>query len=539
MATRTSADIQSNEDYVDLVMKPGEGLGSEYTHDVHHEDESNHQRHDLPEGKQGSLKGEAKDEKEADARKKEAPDKLNNFDGKWMNLFKFPKVNGTVNSKIHRNETSKSETEEQIKERENGKMIELQNDADNLAKLIAESSKNVVNPIKIKDAAANLEKKVEELHSDVVNNFVNNAEAIEKSKGEGKISKNISEAGGDKKVDNNDDKGRNDKVDNANLEGDGKKEKFAAETKKAKGKFCANCGSKIPKAGEVINKPIVPKLSKSDKENKTESKLNKNANFTDAKLENEKKDNATQEWIADANHAVNFGYNGGVVEGEERATKGGKDDSEKNPKAAQDKTKNNKEEKNKKVCSDCGTKVPKPGDKDDGKLIVPKLTGTNETKIENSFAKEEGTKSGGGEIKTKEGKKGKKVCSDCGTKVPKPGDKDDGELVVPKLTGTNESETEKGFKEEEGTKNGDGKIKTNEGKKGEKVCSDCGTKVPKPGDKDDGELIVPKLTKDNETEKTFGGNSLKEKTIKVENVDKNESFDLDDDAQEITEGNYR
>ena len=559
MATRTSADIQSKEDYVDLVMKPGESLTSSFSHELHHEDDSHHQRHDMPHEEDGISKSDAKDVDEV-ARQKSDQESLNNFDGKWMNLFKFPKVNRTVASSVHQNVTSRkaaNETAEQIEEREIGKMVELQNEADSLAKLVEESSKKKVSPDEVKNAAANLERKAEELQKDVIENFVNRSESKAKNKETGTQEKGNARAEGDKNEDEKNRKTTADKVSKGN-------EKMSWKGKQGdEGEGdCSNCGSKIPKPGEKVKGPIVPKLSKGENKTMVESDANKTES---GNLFNGKKDSNDSK--IDENQAVKSGQSTYFKDDSPKDEMGSLEKSLKEKKI---KAKAKEKQKSMKDCKDCEIKAPKPGDKDDGKLIVPKLTGANETKEENGFVGNEGDKKkvdkvvektdGKGEKSKSKGfngnektSKSSKDCNNCQGQIPKPGDKDDGKLIVPKLTGANETKEENGFVGNDGDKTKVDKVVEKTDGKGEKSkskgfngnektsksskdCNNCQGRIPNPGDKDDGELIVPKLTKENETEKTTQHSKFRKINIHVPVPDKSESFDLDDDAQDITEG---
>ena len=604
MATRSSADIQSTEDYVDLVMKPGEDLAADKA-----SSEGPSQRHDTPDQSRGGNspkksgwrdkmrnKGsESGDLNSADTRDTESDKNIVNFNQKWDNLFKFPKVNSTVDTNVRTNVTTKNETTKDWKGADADKMVELEKGAYDLAKMIQDGSgKN--DPAKIKDAAKQLEEKVANLQKNVLQNLATAKDkTLSKLKSESKTEK----AG--------------------KLDGKGKDKKL-----------CSNCGTKVPKPGEKDEdgKLIVPKLSgANDSVTTTGFKDQKDASSSDevnkqnVKVKEDGKARLNGEKVCPTCGAKvpkpgDKDENGNLIvpkisETDDTSSKNGFKEDE-NAKAGGEtvKAKEDKEVKAKegKVCSNCGAKVPKPGDKDeDGNLIVPKLSGANETSENAGFNDNESAKVGEDTVKAKENKdlKGGKVCPTCGTKVPKPGDKD-GNLIVPKLSGTEEKPTESGFKEDENAKVTGQTVKANEDKdsKATTVCPNCGAKVPKPGDKDeDGNLSVPKLSGTNETssnsgikedksskvdaeveqekasydgtnelkvqelKNTQGKHDEKESTAEAQKLtpgnqtneildqsalkenktvmvidkgtpDRSESFDLDDDSQEITEGNY-
>eukprot|EP00795_Rhopilema_esculentum_P015201 gene15201-6403_t len=467
MATRTSADIQSTEDYVDLVMKPGEGISS-----VSHQEAS--QRHQTPEQfmfrnkkKTGWRDGISQND-EAEVRSNE---KLLNFDNKWQNLFKFPKGNKTVDSSVPRNLTLKNETG-LSKEIASNKMLEVESNAKSLAKMIEDgSSRNAIDPAKIKEAAKNLEDQVETLQDEVLQTFANESVAIEKEKEEGK--------------------------DKSSLQKD-KKEKDEKKFSKEKNKNCTDCGTKVPKPGDPAdNSTLVPKLKKGGDNNGTSSAFDANNTVKDdpseKKVENEKAKNVengqkeTKKKVDEDKEDKDQRDNG------EKKTKGeaeSNSDSKKNPKkgtktAALDKGKH---------CKDCGTKIPKVGNKtDDGKLAVPKLTGDNDTTVANGFKQGQAALEKQKEVKTNDKGAGKSASD-------------------------NKEATMKAEK---------------------KPCKNCGGKIAKPGNKtDDGKLIVPKLSKTNtNSSQNAYQNALANEKLILQNVqvDKEESFDLDDDAQEITE----
>lgn len=607
MATRSSADIQSTEDYVDLVMKPGEDLAADKA-----SSEGPSQRHDTPDqsrggnnpiksGWRGKVRNKGNESgvsSSADTRDTESDKNIINFNQKWDNLFKFPKVNKTVDTNVRTNVTTKNETTKDWKGTDADKMVELEKGAYDLAKMIQDgSSKN--DPTKIKDAAKQLEEKVTNLQMNVLQNL-----AAVKDK---KLSK---------------------------LKSESKTEKAGKIDEKTKDKkLCSNCGTKVPKPGEKDDdgKLIVPKLSGANESSTTSS-------FKEEKGASSSGEIKTQSVKDKENGKV--GLNGKKVCptcGAKVPKPGDKDEngnlivpkiSESNETSSENSFKGketarvagetakamaDKEVKAKegKICPDCGAKVPKPGDKDeDGNLIVPKLSGTKETSAKAGFKDDENAKAKEETVKSKEKTdlKGSKVCPTCGTKVPKPGDKDeDGNLIVPKLSGTKEKSNESGFKEDENGKVPGETVKAKDKNlKAAKVCPNCGAKVPKPGDKDkDGNLIVPKLsgtnetssdngvkegkssevgaeverekasfdgtkdgkaqglkntqenvakpgekdgkavaqklTQENETKEILDQSALKEnKTVMVIDKgtpDRSESFDLDDDSQEITEGN--
>ena len=463
-------------------MKPGESFTSSFSHEIHHEDVS-HQRHDMPHEEEASSKFTTKEDSDAKTQEKEASDTLNNFDGKWVNLFKFPKVNRTVDSNIRHNVTSKNETEEQIEERETAKMIELQNEADGLAKLVEESSKRKIDPNEVKDAAAKLERKAEALQTDIIYNFVNRSGSDKNRKETEKTREN-----GERSSDKTEDKGDgNDKTDKEIKKLNGKDGKDRVDGGKGN---CPDCGAKIPKPGGKTNDPVAPRLSKGDNETAIDNEANKTKttnDFTDTKV------NGTKTLKTSDNRVLKLGYKGYFKkeDGKPKAEKGSLEGSSKGKKI---KANTKEEQKNGKECSDCGTKVPKPGKgSDSGELIVPKLTGNNETEDKNSFSE-------GQEEKT------------------------NGVKNVKNING----------KENEADSLGKNGNRTNS--KSGKGCKNCQGNIPKPGEKEDGKLVVPKLTKGNETEKKLRQSEFKNVNVKTAKSEENESFDLDNDAQEITEG---
>ena len=477
MATRTSADIQSTEDYVDLVMKPGEGISS-----VSHQEAS--QRHQTPEQfmfrnkKKAGWRDGISQNNDAEVRSNE---KLLNFDNKWQSLFKFPKGNKTVDSSVPRNLTLKNETG-LSKEIASNKMLEVESNAKSLAKMIEDgSSRNAIDPAKIKEAAKNLEDQVQTLQDEVLQTFANESVAIEKDK-----DSNLGE--------------KEEGKDKSNLQKD-KKEKDEKKFSKEKNKNCTDCGTKVPKPGDPAdNSTLVPKLKNGRDNNGTSSAFD--ANDTGKNDPSEKKDeneqskdveigqkettNKVDEDKEDKNQRDN---------GEKKTKKktGSNNNSKKNPKKG---TKTAALDKGK-PCKDCGTKIPKVGNKtDDGKLAVPKLSGDNGTTVANGFRQTQAA------------------------------------LEEQKKVKTQDKETEK-------TAN-DNKESTMKAEK--KPCKNCGGKIAKPGNKtDDGKLIVPKLSKTNtnSSQNAYQSALANEKLI-LQNVqvDKEESFDLDDDAQEITEGKH-
>ena len=524
MATRTSADIQSTEDYVDLVMKPGEDLAADKA-----SSEGPSQRHDTPDQSRGgnspkksgwrdktrSKGSESGDLSSGDTRDTESDKNIVNFNQKWDNLFKFPKVNSTVDTNVRTNVTTKNETTKDWKGADADKMVELEKGAYDLAKMIQDgSSKN--DPAKIKDAAKQLEEKVANLQKNVLQNLAAAKDkTLSRSKSESKTEK----------------------------DGKGKDKKL-----------CSNCGTKVPKPGEKDEdgKLIVPKLSgtnesvtttgfKDEKGASSSGEVNKQnvkvKEDSKVRLNGEKvcptcgakvpkpgdKDENGNLIIPKISETDDTSSNNGFKE-DENVKVGGE-----TVKAQEDKEAKAKEGR---VCSNCGAKVPKPGDKDeDGKLIVPKLSGANETSDNAGFKDDESAKAGEENVKAKETTdlKGDKVCPTCGTKVPKPGDKDeDGNLIVPKLSGTAEKPTESTFKEDENAKVTGQAVKANEDKnsKATSVCPNCGAKVPKPGDKDeDGNLIVPKLSGTNETSSNGGIKEGKSSKIGAEVEQENANYD--------------
>ena len=470
-------------------MKPGESLTPFYTHGVHHEDE-HHQRQDMPHDEQGSSKSETnatKEDENVEMGKNEGESSLNNFDGKWMELFKFPKVNRTVDSNVHRNSTRKNETEEQVEEMETAKMMELEHDADVLAKLVEKSSTRNINPDKIKDAAKKLEWKAEKLQNDFLDSMFSRNRTEGSEIEEEKAGRNAARTNDDRSEDKKGSKNEEKEVKNGNQEVKQKeKDNKAVDSKKN----CSNCGAKIPKAGEKIEGSIVPKLSKGENETVAESENNISKiaeSVNDVKVSGTKDIAANDTRIAQSDHV-------GYFDTEDGKAKVEKGSSNKNDKGNKGKSKLKKEEKNRRGSSDCGPKVPIPGQiKDDGKLLVPKLTGTNETGGNVGFTGGYNDKSEGKNLKKLNGKEEKG---------------DEGESV----------------KEDAKSSNG-------------KDCKNCQGKIPKPGDKDDGKLVVPKLTNENQTEQVLKQSESKVVNVKIAKSGENESFDLDDDSQEITEGN--
>ena len=470
-------------------MKPGESLTPFYTHDVHHEDE-HHQRQDMPHDEQGSSKSETnatRDDEDEEMRKNEGEGSLNNFDGKWMELFKFPKINRTVDSDVHRNLTKKNETEEQVEERETAKMMELEHDADVLAKLVEKSSTRNINPDEIKDAAKKLEWKAEKLQSDFLDDMFNHNRTQGSEMEAEKAGQTAARTSDDKSDDKKDSKNEGKEVKNENQEVKEKeKDNKTADSKKN----CSNCGAKIPKVGEKIEKPIVPKLSKG--ENETVAESGSNISKITEKV-NAVKVSGTKEMAANDTR-IAHGDHVGYFDTEDGKPKVEKDSANKTPTGNKGESKSKKEEKKKKGSSYCGPEVPKPGQiQDDGKLLVPKLTGTNETGDNISFTADDS-------------------------------DKNKGNKNEKKLNGKEEKENKESFKENVKASNG-------------KNCKNCQGKIPKPGDKDDGKLVVPKLTKENQNEKALNQSASKVVNVKIAKSGESESFDLDDDSQEITEGN--
>lgn len=514
MATQTSADIQSNEDYVDLVMKPGETMSSVTEHDTHHDDhEKSNQRHETPrEGKQEKIKEtEVKDGSMTEANEREEEGKLNgNFNEEWATLFHMPKVNGTGTKKGNGSKTTKDdrkterETAEEIKEKENRKMVELQNDASNLAKLIEESTRKELSTKKLVDAASSLENKVESLQNDVIANFVN------ESVGEGKSGR--VENGREKNTPKDSSRGRENVQGTRNgtreeikmiekaSDGNKSEERFAKGGEKGS-KDVANCPGKIPKVREKIDcGHTVPKLSKERVGNKTGSNNETNAKtlLADnamARAKERMANNSGNEFVGGSSKLVE-GEGGGAEEKKLSASKA----SGGNSKAVEGKTNGDKDgDKNEERYNDSEKKVLKPrGKTDDGKLIVPKISGSNGTEIQKNHTSNE--KGNGGDNRS--GKKGR-------------------------------GNEEQGGRKEKNFSNKEGK-----GKKvnGGKECKNCQGKIARPGDVDDGKLIVPKIAEGNEASGNFDHHLLENEGVKTGKVDQAESFDLDDDAQEITEG---